>query len=231
MRVLVAGLFLAALSVFALPAAAATTPVWAGTWQTNWGPLTITGSGGGYVASFGYADSWNEPLGHITSATASGTGLSGTWSHDPPSHFAPRDHGTFQVTWSYANGKAAFEGKATYEADGTSADFFGSCKSGQCAADRTPPSVKALAASGKRGTTVSLRWHVSDDRGTTTDVLKVYRGSKQLWSFRTTHHVAAGKTYSAKYRAPRTAGALKLVVTATDKAGNSRSSSARVLIR
>ena len=231
MRALVAGLFLAGLTFFALPAAAAPSPVWAGTWQTNWGPMTVTASGGGFVASFGYSDSWNEPLGHITEARASGNVLSGTWSHDPPSHFAPRDRGTFQVTWSYADGLASFDGKATYQADGTTADFFGSCKAGPCAADGTPPAVKALAATGKRGSLLTLRWQVSDDRGQTTDVLKVFRGTKQLWTYRLKHHVTAGKTYSARYRAPKIAGSLKLVVKATDAAGNSRSSTARVLIR
>lgn len=230
MRAFFASLCLA-LALFAVPASASSTPVWAGSWQTNWGPLVISASGGGYVAAFGYADSWNEPLGHVTNATASGNVLTGTWSHDPPSHFAPRDHGTFQVTYAVVDGKARFDGKATYQADGTTADFFGSCSSGLCAADRTPPTVKALAASGKRGALLMLRWRVSDDRGTTTDALKVYRGTKQVWSFRMTHQVAAGKTYGVKYRAPKTAGKLRLVVKATDEAGNSRSSTARVLIR
>jgi hypothetical protein len=227
-----AAVFLAAWTLVALPAATASAPaVWSGTWQTNWGPLTLTPSGTVLVGKFGYADSWNEPLGHITNATASGSVLTGTWSHDQPSHFAPRDHGTFSVTWSYANGVASFEGTATYQVDGTKADFFGTCKTGACAADFAPPSVKALRTSGKAGSLLRLRWRVSDDRGKTTDLLRVYRGTKKLWSYTRTHRGVAGVTYTQRYRTPQKAGTLKLVVKATDRAGNSATSTARITLR
>lgn len=232
MRNLIAGVFAAGLLLLALPAAAATTPTWAGTWQTGWGPLTLTAtSGGGFEGAFGYADSWNEPLGHVKDAKADGAILTGQWSHDAPSHFAPRDHGSFRLTWSFKSGIAYFDGTATYQVDGTVIEWHGSCKSGACAEDRVLPTARAFAASGKRGAWVTLRWQASDDSGTTTDVLNVYEGTKKLWTYKTTHQVKAGETYTTSFRAPKTAGTLRFVVTATDKAGNKRTSTATIRIR
>lgn len=230
MRAMLLGALLAA-AVLVLPASAATTPTWPGTWQTSWGPLTLTATGGGYEGAFGYSDSYNEPLGHVKDAHADGAVLSGSWAHDPPSHFAPRDHGTFKITWSLKSGVQYFDGVATYEADGTTVEWHGSCKSGACAEDHVLPAVKALAATGKPGTLVTVRWQASDDSGTTTDVLSVYSGSKRIWTFKTTHHVKAGVTYKTSFRAPKTKGTLRFVVTATDKAGNTRSSTASITIR
>ena len=231
MRRLILGAVLAG-ALLALPAAAATTPTWPGSWQTGWGPLTLTPtSGGGFTGAFGYSDSYNEPLGHVLEAHASGAVLTGTWAHDPPSHFAPRDHGSFTLTWRVKDGVSYFDGIATYEVDGTKVEWHGTCKSGPCSEDHVAPTVKALPASGKAGAFVTLRWRASDDSGTTTDVLAVYKGTKKIWTFKTTHFVKAGETYTTSFRAPKTKGTLRFVVTATDKAGNKTVSTASIRIR
>lgn len=227
-----------------LPAGAASATSWSGTWSTNWGPLTLTEAGGSISGPFGYPDSYNEPPGHVTDATVNGTTLSGTWAHDPPSRFAPRDHGTFRVTMIRdANGTVRFDGTATYAADGTTADFFGTCTGGGCrptattvapvARDTTAPVARALAASGRAGTPIALRYRVSDNSGKTLEIVTVYRGSKALWTTKTKLHTATpGTVSSVTYRLPASRQALRFGVEARDAAGNpSKKAFASITVR
>jgi hypothetical protein len=210
---------LAALAV-ALPASARTTSTWPGTWDTSWGPLVLTGSGGSLSGAFGYEDSWNEPLGHLTGA-ASGNVLSGTWSHDPPSHFAPRDHGNFTFTLlRTTDGRVVFTGEATYTVDGQRVSWSGTCKSGLCAQDRQAPTATALRASGKAGGTIALRYRVAGDGGKTSETVTVYRNAVAIWKKTTAlRPVTSGATYQVVFRAPK-AGPLRFSVEARDAAGN-----------
>ena len=226
MRTILAGLLLATALLIAVPAAATPTPVWLGTWDTNWGPLTI-GAGEG---AFGSADSWNTPLGHIRDLKTDGATLSGSWSHDAPSHFAPRDHGTFTLHMT-VGARVTFAGTVLYAYDGQTIEWTGTCQAGGCAADTVAPKVKALTARAKPGALVSLRWQASDEGGQTTDVLSVWRGSTRLWTARTTHAVSPGRIYSMSYRAPKTRGTLRFTVESTDKSGNRANSSASITVR
>lgn len=221
-----------ALVAIVLPAGAASAASWSGTWSTSWGPLTLSESGGTLSGPFGYPDSRNEPLGHITNATVNGNTLSGTWAHDPPATFAPRDKGTFLVTMiTEANGTVRFDGKATYAADGTTADFFGTCTGGSCRPtptttapalrDRVAPTTVALPTNGRAGTPVALRYRASDNSGKTFEIVSVYRGSTVIWTKRTAlHAVSPARVYSVTYRLPAGRQALRFSVEARDAAGN-----------
>lgn len=239
-RVALVGAAVLAMLVLVASATAQATG-WQGTWSTNWGPLTLSGSGT-LSGPFGYSDSYNEPLGHITNASVSASGdtLTGTWAHDPPSRFAPRDHGTFTVTLKAgAGGSVSFAGTATYAADNTKADFFGTCKSGECAKaaavvtkDTTPPTVTALAASGKAGASISLRYRVADNSGKARELVRVYRGSTLIWPVKTNWHSTASGMFQIPYTIPRGAKALRFSVQAIDAAGNvSRTSYASITVK
>lgn len=224
-----------AVAAFGLPAgASAATPVWLGQWDTNWGPLVITAQGTQLTGAFGYADSWNTPLGHLT-GSAAGSNLAGTWQHDAPSHFAPRDHGGFTLTYAAAGALPTFTGTATYEVDGNAVPLTGKCTAGPCAADSELPTVTAFSASGKRGAVVPLRYRVADDRGQTGETVSVYRGATRIWSttvrLRT---VTPGAIYQVLFKVPaaRVPGALRFTVQARDAAGNkSAVRSAAIAIR
>jgi hypothetical protein len=222
----------AAAAALAVPAIAATGPVWAGTWQTNRGPLEITGGASAALGRFGYADSWNEPFGKFN-ATGSGMTLSGTWSYDTADH-APLDHGPFTLTWAVVNGKATFVGKFTYEANGTVVDWTGTCSAGACAADTTAPAVKALVATGKAGAAVILRYRLFDDSLKATETVTVTRGTAVLWRKVQPLHGAAvaGGTFSVAWKAPaKKSGVLRFTVVARDAAGNSARSTAAITLR
>ena len=217
----------------ALPAvASAVTPVWLGTWDTSRGPLTITSEGGQLTGAFGYSDSWNEPLGHIKAA-ASGNTLTGTWSHDEPSHFAPLDHGSITLTLTMVGGKETFNGPATYEANGSTSSWSGSCTSGACAEDREAPTVTAMAATGKAGKTVTLRYRVTENSGKSSETVAVYRGSARIWGTTVAlRDVTSGATYAVSFKAPPRAGTLRFTVQARDAAKNaSQVSSAAISVR
>lgn len=211
--------------------ASAAAPVWQGTWSTNWGPLTLTGSDTALSGQFGYSDSVNEPLGRVTDGRASAGTLIGSWAHDPPSRFAPRDHGTFSVKIvATPNGTVTFEGTATYVADGTSADFFGTCNSGPCAADTSSPTATAYAAKGTVGKTIVLRYRVNDTSGKVGETISVSRGSAVIWS-RTVklHSIRGDGTYTAAFKAPTRPGTLRFRVVARDAAGNTSTPAAASL--
>jgi len=205
----------------------ATAPVWQGTWSTNWGPLTLTGSDAALSGQFGYSDSVNEPLGRVTDGRASAGTLVGSWAHDPPSRYAPRDHGTFSAKIVVTpNGTVTFEGTATYVADGTSANFFGTCSSGSCAADTSAPTAKAYPAKGTAGKVISLRYRVTDTSGKVGETISVYRGSAVIWS-RTVklHSIRRDGTYTIAFKAPARPGALRFRVASRDAAGNKSAAS------
>ena len=219
----------------ALPAAAsALTPVWTGTWSTSRGPMTVTAEGAQLTGVFGYADSSNNPFGHLK-GTASGLTLVGTWSFDDTAH-APLDHGSVVLTFGVVGGKATFRGDIGYEANGTviKGGWTGSCLTGPCAEDREAPTVKALAATGTPGKPMFLMYNVADNSNKTSETVSVYRGASLVW--RTTvplREITSGATYKVAYRVPPgAAGTFRFTVQARDAAKNASSpSSARITIR
>lgn len=89
--------------------------------------------------------------------------------------------------------------------------------------DTKAPVVKALASSGKAGTKVKLRYRVSDASGKTSDEIKVYNGSKVVFSGKTKLGPAvAGKVYSVRWtpRASLAGRTLRFCVRSRDPSGN-----------
>jgi len=84
-----------------------------------------------------------------------------------------------------------------------------------------PPSVRAIASSGKRGTTVRLRFRVYDDGGQTRERIEVYRFGRVLQRISTSlHSVQSGALYYVNWKPPKSLrGALTFCVTAWDDAG------------
>lgn len=224
----------AALAATVAPALAGAAPlkpppaVWAGTWSTNKGPLTITASGPAATGVYGYADSTNDPISNFT-ARVNGATLSGEW-HESPAVHAPLDKGTFTLTWSFVNGQARFTGPYAWSANGTTVDWQGSCKAGPCAVDVTKPVVKALASTGTAGSQVVLRYVVADERARAAVTVAVLRGSTVLWrkSVPMTGVPADDAASQAvAWNAPKKVkGPLRFTVTARDGGGNTATSSA-----
>jgi hypothetical protein len=212
-----------AAAVVALPSSGATRATggsWLGTWDTTYGQLVVTGSGTSLNGAFGYSDSYNEPLGHLT-GTANGDTFAGTWSHDPPSHFAPRDHGNFTFTLALASGgKLTFKGTGTYAVDNSTFEWTGTCKSGACAADLAPPKVTGFKATGTAGTTVRIGFSPWDESGKAYEIVTLYQGSKVLVTARTKLQTADYSTTSVTVRAPKVKGTYRYSVVAIDGAGH-----------
>lgn len=216
----------------AATAALAPAPVWAGTWATNKGPLVVAASGGAVTGTYGYADSSNDPSAHMT-GNASGAALAGSWWFDRTDK-APLDKGTYAVTWSWVNGQAQFNGTYTFTGNGTVVTWQGTCTAGACFADTTRPVVKALAAKGAKGSAVVLRYSVADERGYVTETVTVLRGSSVVWRTVVPLHGAAveNAVTAVSWKAPaKAAGAYRFTVTAKDKAGNSASAAAAIVLR
>ena len=225
---------MAALALPAVASAAATAgPAWAGTWATNRGPLELVGDGSAVSGTYGYADSDNDPIGQLT-GVFSGATLAGIWSFEK-TDFAPLDHGTFTLGCSVVNGEALFAGKSVYVANGTVVDWSGSCTAGACAADLTPPAVKALAAVGAAGTLVALRYSLFDDSTKASETITVTRNGAAVWRKAQPQHGAtvAGGTFGVAWKAPAQpgAGVWRFTVEARDAAGNAARSSAAIRLR
>lgn len=232
LAVLVAGGAPAARSAPAGSTALAPAPVWAGTWQTNKGPLVLAVSGARATGTYGYADASNDPLAHVT-GTVGGASFSGGWQFDSAEK-APLDKGTFVLAWSWVNGQATFTGKYTFTGNGTVVDWQGACVAGACFADRTRPLVKAMPAEGARGTAVVLRYVVADERLYASETVTVLRGSSVVWRKAVPLHGAAdeGAVSAVAWTAPaKAAGSWHFTVTARDKAGNSATASAAIRLR
>jgi subtilisin family serine protease len=92
------------------------------------------------------------------------------------------------------------------------------------------PTVRALAASGRRGSLVRLRYRVSDNSGRTRDRIQVFRRSRRVSTFR----FKLGRTgaFSVRWRAPSSGVGFRFCVRAWDATGNaSRPSCARIRLR
>jgi hypothetical protein len=90
--------------------------------------------------------------------------------------------------------------------------------------DVTRPKVKALAGAGRFNGVVPLHFVASDETGSVSVRLRVYRGAKRIATAKRT--AASGATSVFGWRAPRaTTTPFKFCVTATDKAGNVSASS------
>jgi Ca2+-binding RTX toxin-like protein len=87
--------------------------------------------------------------------------------------------------------------------------------------DRTPPVVRSLKSSGRRGAMIWLRYQVRDNSGVMRDVITVYRGKRQLKRISTTFGRAAWSVgYHVSWRAPRTGSGFRFCVQSWDRAGN-----------
>jgi hypothetical protein len=88
--------------------------------------------------------------------------------------------------------------------------------------DRIAPRVHAFAAHVKRGAKVDLVYDVSDDSGTSREVVRVYAGSRVAATLRSPlERVQSGTLDAVHWRAPARPGAsYRFCVTATDPAGN-----------
>jgi hypothetical protein len=90
--------------------------------------------------------------------------------------------------------------------------------------DSTPPKVKALASSGKRGGKASLRFKVSDNSGRAREELRVYGPNFLLYATlkRPLAPVRAGVVRTVPWRVPKAvkAGSLQFCALAADAAGN-----------
>lgn len=91
-------------------------------------------------------------------------------------------------------------------------------------ADTTAPSVRALAAHGRRGARVRLAYRVSDDSGPTRETVTVRRRGRTTYTVKT--RLAQGPVRTISWRAPRRLpGPFSFCVRAVDAAGNVSSSS------
>jgi hypothetical protein len=86
-------------------------------------------------------------------------------------------------------------------------------------ADRTPPSLTAFAAQGRRGRRVRLAWRLADDSGRANVVLAVYRGRRRV--ARMTESLRLSRSsWSYSWKAPRAAGGYRWCIRAGDPTGN-----------
>lgn len=100
--------------------------------------------------------------------------------------------------------------------------------------DTARPTVKALAASGAKGTAISLRYRISDNSRVARPTIVVYEGGKALrrtvGAFADAYPNVVLTTTFAAPAAPK--GALRFCVTARDRAGNtSKQSCAAITVR
>ena len=97
---------------------------WAGTWNTQWGVMTLTQTGSKVAGTYTY------DTGHI-SGTASGTTFTGRWT-ELPTRKGPNDAGTVKLTMG-KDGKS-MTGRWTYDGSPTSVhtDWAGKCTAGRC---------------------------------------------------------------------------------------------------
>jgi len=87
--------------------------------------------------------------------------------------------------------------------------------------DTKPPSLKALASSGKRGGTTTLRFRANDNSGTTKLAVEIRRGGKVVGSLATKFGAAKGNVSAVRFRTPSGfSGNYTWCATAADKAGN-----------
>jgi hypothetical protein len=90
--------------------------------------------------------------------------------------------------------------------------------------DMTPPAVRALATSARRGDVARLRYRVADDSGRSSGSAVVYRGSRRLAQVGTplADHDAEALYNVIPWRVPTSLrpGKLRFCVSAADEAGN-----------
>lgn len=90
------------------------------------------------------------------------------------------------------------------------------------AKDTTSPIVTALPSAGKRGTTIRLRYRVSDNSGVTREAVAIYRGKTLLKRWASLKYgEAKGKVYFVNFPPPAGfAGSYRFCVQSQDRAGN-----------
>jgi serine protease AprX len=87
--------------------------------------------------------------------------------------------------------------------------------------DATPPIVRAVASSGRRGTSVRLLYKVAEETGKASERMRIYRGARLIKTITTRLSAReAGRTYFVFWRAPRKAVRLRFCVQAWDGDGN-----------
>jgi hypothetical protein len=88
--------------------------------------------------------------------------------------------------------------------------------------DRRPPHLIAYATEARRGKVAQLRYRVLDGRGSTAEVIRIYKKTKQLKTIRRPLHDSNPFVVSVvRWQVPKTVhGRLRFSVDATDAAGN-----------
>lgn len=91
------------------------------------------------------------------------------------------------------------------------------------AADKQPPTVKALDVTGRTGRTVRLPYRISDDSGRAAATIRIFQGSNRIYGPRSVgmKDVSATATYSFAWTIPREGtGQFRFSVQGVDEAGN-----------
>jgi hypothetical protein len=132
-----AALPLIALALLALPGGSSgdsSNPTWAGTWNSDFGRMTLdAGGSGNYVSPFG-ASSSGTVAGNVN-----GRVDKGTWEQPPPRPGDPPKKGTFTFTMSGSG--LTFTGDWAYDSGGcgSSCGWNGECIEGPCLENDDPP--------------------------------------------------------------------------------------------
>lgn len=87
--------------------------------------------------------------------------------------------------------------------------------------DTVAPKVKAFASGGQRGTTIRLRYRVSDNSGVTREAVAIFRGKTRLKRWILKYGEAKGKLYHVNFRSPAGfVGSYTFCVQSQDRADN-----------
>jgi hypothetical protein len=159
-------LLLFPLGSFGRPAAGNT---WSGTWDTNFGVMTLTQSGASITGTYTY-DS-GKITGHV-----SGNVATGTWS-EAPSYAGPSDAGPFK--WTLSSAGKSWSGQWTYAGGASGGTWSGSCTGGTCLKNGDAPEDEAKTTRYRISVTAVNRIH-SRISGSGI-VTKIERGRSRSW--------------------------------------------------
>lgn len=109
-------------------------------------------------------------------------------------------------------------------------NWSGAAHRGPYLIDRARPSVRALAASGRVGRTLRLRYRTADNNGRTRERLTVLRSGSVVRSWTRGMATARWRLIQSALWTPSTAGAYAFCVQAWDPAGNARRDCAGVSV-
>lgn len=145
------------------------------------------------------------------------------------------DNGTVRCTWSLPADVGGQRLEAHVDVRDPLSGATGSRDFGADVLDVMAPKTQALRSSGRYGARLTLRFRVSDETGVARRLVRVYRGSKPLFSSSSgLGPVDSGALRSLVWKAPsrRPRGAYKFCVWAWDRSDNeSDQSCARISLR